>query len=150
MMSSSLLFLTLTLPFGSPDSPKDPPPKIQPMLVDEKVDLSGYYTCKGQEAAGKVYTGVVMIEKKNEVYVLQWIVGGGSSFTGIGIRQGNSLAASWAIPNQAGAIVRGVNLYRVEATANGPRLVGRWASMPGPGVQQTETLNFLKKLEDEK
>ena len=45
-------------------------------------------------------------------------------------------------------IVRGINLYRVESTTNGPRLVGRWASLPGPGVQQNETLTFLKKLED--
>ena len=44
-------------------------------------------------------------------------------------------------------VVRGVNLYRIESTSNGPRLVGRWASVPGPGVQQQETLSFLKKLD---
>ena len=52
---------------------------------------------------------------------------------------------SWAIPNERG-MVRGVNLYRIEA---GPRLVGRWATVPGPGVMQSETLTFLKGLEAE-
>lgn len=115
----------------------------------EVADLTGYYTCKGQEANGKNYTGVVVLIKRNEVYTIQWVVGGGSNFSGIAIRQGNILAASWAIPNQSGAIVRGVNLYRVESTASGPRLIGRWASIPGPGVQQQETLTFLKGLEVE-
>jgi hypothetical protein len=114
----------------------------------EASDLSGYYTCKGQESGGKPYTGIVVMTKKNDVYVVQWVVGGGANFTGIAIRQGSTFAASWSIPNSSGAIVRGVNLYRVESTTNGPRLVGRWASLPGPGVQQTETLTFLKKLED--
>jgi hypothetical protein len=115
---------------------------------NEPGDLSGYYTCKGQEAGGKAYTGIVVMTKKNDVYVIQWVVGGGSNFSGIAIRQGPTLAASWSIPNQSGQIVRGVNMYRVEGTTNGPRLVGRWASLPGPGVQQHETLTFLKKLED--
>ena len=28
-------------------------------------------------------------------------------------------------------------------------LVGRWASVPGPGIQQNEELRFLKKLDPE-
>lgn len=151
-MYGSVLVLLSTLELlgtsANPELSQDKKgPNLRPTESD-MTDLSGYYTCKGQEAAGKAYTGVVVLTKKNEVYVIQWVVGGGSNFSGIALRQGNNLAASWAIPNQSGAIVRGVNLYRVESTANGPRLVGRWSSIPGPGVQQTETLTFLRKLDD--
>jgi hypothetical protein len=114
----------------------------------EMPDLSGYYTCKGQEAGGKNYSGIVVLTKKSEVYLITWVVGGGTNFSGIAIRQGNTLAGSWSIPSERG-VVRGVNLYRIEATANGPRLTGYWASVPGPGVQQRETLTFLKKLDIE-
>jgi len=124
--------------------------KNQPNLRQvepEVADVSGYYTCKGQEAGGKNYTGIVVLTKKSDVYLIQWVVGGGSTFSGIALRQGNNLAASWSIPGERG-IVRGVNLYRIESTSNGPRLVGRWASVPGPGIQQNETLMFLKKLDE--
>jgi hypothetical protein len=106
-------------------------------------DISGYYSCKGVEAGGKKYSGVAVIVKKSDVYVIQWMVGGGSTFSGVAIRQGDTFAASWALASDRG-IIRGINLYRIES---GPRLVGRWASAPGPGVVQNETLTFLKKLD---
>lgn len=149
-MISSILVVLSTLEIASasvnPHLGKNDPP-IRPVQPDI-ADLSGYYTCKGEEAGGKKYSGVCVLTKKNDVYVISWVVGGGASFTGIGIRQGNNLAASWAIPGDKG-IVRGVNLYRVEGTVNSPRLIGRWTSLPGPGVQQHETLTFLKKLDRE-
>ena len=122
-----------------------PTPNLR-QVQPEVADLSGYYTCKGQEAGGKNYTGVVVLTKKNDVYLITWIVGGGSNFSGIAIRQGSNLAASWSIPSERG-IVRGVNLYRIDTGATGPRLSGHWASVPGPGIQQQETLTFLKKLD---
>jgi hypothetical protein len=132
-------------PQFNPDGKKSPASR---QIEGEAIDLSGYYTCKGQESGGKAYSGIVVMTKRNDVYVVQWVVGGGANFNGIAIRQGTTFAASWSIPNKDGMIVRGINLYRVESTTNGPRLVGRWASLPGPGVQQNETLTFLKKLED--
>jgi hypothetical protein len=148
-MLSRMVFLVATLGvFGAPDTEKETPIKKGDKLAaqPEIGDLSGYYTCKGQEAGGKHYGGVAMLLKKNDLYVVQWMVSGGSTFTGIGIRQGDTLAVSWALPSDRGALVRGVNMYKVEA---GPRLVGRWASLPGPGVLQNETLSFLKKLDVE-
>lgn len=151
-MFSSIAFVAVVcITTGTPEpSPKDgeKKPKVeikQPPPLPP--DLSGYYTCKGEEAGGKKYSGIVVLTKKGDVYVINWVVGGGSTFSGIGIRQGEQLAASWAIPNEKGQIVRGVNLYRIEGTTDGARLVGRWASLPGPGVQQQETLMFLKKLD---
>src|SRR5437870_2506795 len=107
--------------------------KNAPQLDPEVGDISGYYTCKGMEVGGKSYSGVAVISRKGDVYVVQWVVGSGSTFTGIGIRQGNTFAASWAIPGERG-VVRGVNVYRVETASGGPRLSGRWASLPGPGA----------------
>ena len=119
--------------------------KVKAASVDDVAEITGYYTCKGQEAGGKTYSGVAVITKKGDVYLVQWMIGTGSTFSGLGIRQGNTLAVSWAIPNERG-LIRGVNLYRIEP---GPRLNGRWATVPGPGVLQSETLTFLKSIEDE-
>ncbi len=128
---------------------RDDPPTSktkQNGLAQEVSDISGYYTCKGVEHGGKAYSGVAVITKKGEVYVIQWVVGSASTFTGIGIRQGNSFSASWAITNDKGMVIRGVNTYRIEP---GPRLIGRWATLPGNGVLQNETLTFLKAVEEE-
>ena len=150
-MYGSVLFVLSTLElFGTTANPqiaKGPTPNVRPVEPD-LADISGYYTCKGQEAGGKSYSGIVVLTKKADVYLISWVVGGGSNFSGIAIRQGNNLAGSWSITTERG-IVRGVNLYRIESASSGPRLVGRWASVPGPGVQQTETLTFLKKLDAE-
>ena len=122
--------------------------KNVPGLQTEVGDISGYYTCKGKEVGGKTYAGVTSITRQGDVYVVHWMVGNGSTFTGIGIRQGNTLAASWAIPGERG-LVKGVNMYRIETGSGGPRLTGRWTSMPGPGVLQSETLTFLKHMDRE-
>jgi hypothetical protein len=149
-MYGTLLIALSTLElFGNTANPQQTgktPPNVR-QVEPEIADLSGYYTCKGQEAGGKNYTGIVVMTKKSDVYLIQWVVGGGSTFSGIAIRQGSNVAASWSIPSDKG-IIRGVNLYRVESTSSGPRLIGRWASVPGPGIQQNEELRFLKKLED--
>lgn len=117
-----------------------------PRIESEANDLTGYYTCKGQEAGGKNYSGIVTLVKKNDVYLATWVMAGGSNFSGIAMRNGNNLAASWTITTERG-LVRGVNLYRIENGVNGPHLAGRWASVPGNGLQQQETLSFLKKME---
>ena len=122
--------------------------KNVPQLQQTIGDISGYYVCKGVEIGGKQYNGITVIQRKSDVYVVQWVIGAGSNFTGIGIRQGDSFAASWALPAERG-LVRGVNMYRIETSSAGPRLVGRWASMPGPGALQSETLTFLRPLEEE-
>jgi hypothetical protein len=111
----------------------------------EMIDIAGYYTCRGKEASGKQYTGIAVITKANEIYIVQWTIGVGSTFMGVGIRQGNTLAVSWAQGTEKG-ILRGINLYRIE---KGPMLTGRWATLPGDGTLKTETLTFLKRLGDE-
>src|SRR5436190_13119839 len=120
MYGSVLLALSALELFGNSTNPQLDKGKTSPNLRQvepEMADISGYYTCKGQEAGGKNYSGMVVLTKKNDVYLIQWVVGGGSTFNGIAIRQGTNLAASWSIPGERG-IVRGVNLYRIESTSS--------------------------------
>ena len=138
-----ILVLALCAPDRRDQGPVTKANKIS--LEQEVGDISGYYTCKGAEGSGKSYSGLAVISKKNDVYVIQWIVGGTSTFTGIGVRQANTFSASWAMATDKG-LVRGVNVYRIEP---GPRLVGRWATLPGTGVLQSETLTFLKSVDAE-
>jgi hypothetical protein len=109
------------------------------------IDIDGYYSCKGLDNL-KNYSGIAVITKKEEVYVVQWMVAMGGGFYGVGIRQGNTLAVSWALPGDSKGVVRGINVYQIE---KGPRLVGEWATLPGRGTVNRETLTFLKKLESE-
>lgn len=146
----SLAFaVVLAAASSAPDRPEPivqtPAEKVKPATVDDVAEITGYYICRGQEAGGKKYNGVAAVSKKGDVYLVQWMIGTGSTFSGIGIRQGNTLAVSWALPNERG-LVRGVNLYRIDP---GPRLSGRWATVPGPGVLQSETLTFLKNFDDD-
>jgi hypothetical protein len=110
-----------------------------------EIEIDGYYTCKGIDNL-KNYTGIAVITKKEEVYVVQWMVGMGAGFYGVGIRQGDTLAVSWALPGDVKGVVRGINMYHIE---KGPRLVGEWATLPGRGTVNRETLTFLKRLDSE-
>ena len=143
-MFTPLLLALTTMAFSN--TPEAKLVNFEKVGVEPDVaDISGYYTCRGLESGGKTYSGVAVISKKADVYLVQWMVGGGSTFTGIGIRQGNGFSASWAIAGERG-LVRGINTYKIEP---GPRLVGRWATLPGGGVLQNETLTFLKNIEEE-
>lgn len=118
-------------------------PKIG--LQKEIGDISGYYDCKGRQSDGKRYNGVVIIRKVNEAYIVSWVIPGNPSFTGIGVRQNNHLAVGWAMQGEK-KFIQGINFYKIEP---GPRLVGRWASLPGMGVLQRETLIFLKAPDED-
>jgi hypothetical protein len=145
-MTRRILLVVVALLFvTAANRPEPRAAKIKPeRIADDDIDITGYYTCKGKEAGGKNYSGIAVITKQREVYVVQWMIGAGAAFTGLGVRQGTTLAVGWAIPGDKGAMVRGTNVYKIEP---GPRLVGRWASIPGPGIVQTETLTFLKRVE---
>ena len=145
LVMATFLSLVASSSPNRPDGPKTDQPKTKPSTVESTGEIGGYYTCKGQEVGGKTYTGVCVITKKGEVYIVSWMIGSGSTFTGLGIRQGSTLAVSWALPGDRG-VVRGINMYTIQS---GGRLVGRWATLPGPGMVQSETLTFLKSLEED-
>jgi hypothetical protein len=153
-MSSTTLLLLATLiglTHTRPDTTRaqERPEKSLKQTIDKEAkepvgDITGYYTCRGEDANGKQYTGIAMIVKKNDIYIVQWVVGLGSNFVGVGIRKGDTLAISWALGDEK-RFVRGVNLYQISP---GPRLSGHWATLPGDGFMQSENLTFLKKLEN--
>jgi hypothetical protein len=146
MFGTTLLAFTALV--GVDVRPDQPPVgKTEAKLAAKDVgDITGYYTCRGVDGKGGSYTGIAVISKLKEVYVVQWTIGVGSAFIGLGIRQGETLAVSWAMPGDKAGVVRGINLYRIEP---GPRLSGQWATLPGNGMINTETLSLLKRLGQE-
>jgi len=148
MFPSSLLVLSL-LALATPGVSDNTKNIAKADFFGEKIvgDLSGYYVCDGQEGPDKSYKGIAVINKKGDIYLIQWVVGAGLNFTGVGIRSDNTLAAGWAMPvGDKGSLMRGVNIYRIEA---GPKLIGRWAAVPSDGTMRSETLTFLKKIDDD-
>jgi hypothetical protein len=147
MFCTTVLVLSLLAP-ATPGAPDHTRIGGKADIIPDKVigDLSGYYVCDGQEGPGKKYKGIAVITKKDDLYVIQWVIGGGVNFLGVGIRNDNMLAAGWSMQVGDKGLLRGVNLYRIEP---GPRLIGRWAALPSDGTMRTETLTFLKKIDDE-
>src|SRR5437763_1884598 len=103
MVNQLILLSSLALfNAGNPGTPPSKADVNKAIQSSEVGDISGYYVCKGVEAGGKAYSGVAVIVKKSDVYLVQWMVGSGSTFSGIAIRQGETLAASWALPGERG------------------------------------------------
>ncbi|HYV36978.1 MAG TPA: hypothetical protein VE988_14825 [Gemmataceae bacterium] len=145
MFATSLVVLSLLSP-ATPANTDYLKMLAKADFIAEKpaADLSGYYTCEGQEGPDKRYKGIAIITKIGDAYMIQWVIGAGTSYSGVGIRNDNVLSAGWALPQGDKGLVRGITVYRVEP---GQRLVGRWVALPGEGTIRTETLTFLKKLE---
>lgn len=122
--------------------PIQPKPKDKAVPAPDDADLPGYYICKGKQD-GKPYSGVASIRKIGDVYLVHWYVGDG--FYGIGIRQGDRFSVSWAASKE-GKITRGINVYRIEA---GPKLIGKWAILPGNGQMSDESLLWLRAFDKE-
>ena len=61
-------------------------------------------------------------------------------------RAGGELRVLDPMHDDPTGVVRGINVYRIEA---GPRLAGQWATLPGNGTINTETLTLLKRLSDD-
>jgi len=81
--------------------------------------LSGEYTITAaQNPAGKSYTGRVNIQPNGETYLVTWTLAN-ESYSGIGIRHGDTLVVGWGPGQQVGAVV-----YEIQ----GNSLTGRWAA----------------------
>jgi hypothetical protein len=97
----------------------------------EGPEIGGSYTCKGVNPDGQEYRGKVRITKQGDVYHLEWTIGQ-ESHSGVGIREENTLAVSWATQGGPSGIV----VYRI---GKDKRLVGKWAVQGGKDVY-SETL----------
>lgn len=91
-----------------------------------------YDIATGRNPDGSSYQGAVQIARTGSVVHLRWDLGGThNTHQGVGLVDGNRLAAAWtAAPNG------GVVIYKV----NGGTLTGRWASYGGT----TEAVENLK------
>jgi hypothetical protein len=107
-------------------------------------DITGIYMCEGENPDGGKYQGIVSIEKNGRAFTVTWLIGrGGQPVSGVGVRNGNSLSASYVVRLNQGIGVAVVG-YRIE---NGRKLIGRYTALGGDGTVRTETLTFMKKLE---
>jgi hypothetical protein len=104
------------------------------------VDIEGYYSCSGKDANHEPYSGVVVIARRGDVYVVGWQIESNIS-VGVGIRQGNVLSVGFR--GSEGMI--GVCRYVIEVEDGKPTLKGSWATAPGDGRAHQETLTFERK-----
>ncbi|GIW82690.1 MAG: hypothetical protein KatS3mg105_4497 [Gemmatales bacterium] len=126
---STLFVITVALAIPEPKSYPDP--QIKGVDI-----LPGYYRCEG-EVGGKKYIGIVVIDRKKNVYTFQWLVGK-EVYTGVGIRSDDCVCVGWAK-----SAMRGVASFHIVTSK---KLVGEWATVPGDGEIYRESLTFLKPL----
>lgn len=105
----------------------------------ETIDIRGRYRCETFGADGKKQTLRVEIQKRGDAYLLRWDVRGGVAFIGSGIRQGNTLSVAWMNRGSAG-----VSVYKIE---KGPKLVGSYTEVGGPGLVGREVLSAATKTD---
>ena len=124
---------------------KKPKDKIERRIEPQIDNIEGYYKMKGKEQSEppREYTGIVLLRKRADVYVVSWLTNEGSPSTGIGIRVGDTFATSSIITGSTGQPIKCVTIYKITPNA----LTGTWATVPGSGQLGTEELRFLSKLE---
>ena len=103
---------------------------------DEEIDVRGKYKCETLGADKKKVTMDVEIQKRGDAYLVRWEVREGVAFIGAGIRQGDTLSVAWVNRGSAG-----VTVFKIE---KGPKLVGRFTEVGGPGLVGKEELVPVK------
>ena len=112
--------------------PAAPEPIVAPKLV---VVQEGYWEAEGT-IDGKEYTSLVMIQKQGASYIVLWVGAGADQHIGCGTLDGDCLLVGFG----SGAGMRGIASFEV----GDGKLVGWWASLPGNGRRQKETMTFIK------
>lgn len=143
-LSISSLMLSFMAEFEQVQPKALPAPTKVVFSKDDMVEITGHYRCRGSDN-GKNYSGVAVIVKKNDVYFVTWITGGTTTFGGMGVRTGNTLAVSWNLTIDTKGVIKGSNLYTIEPG----KLIGRWVTIPSNGRAQREVLIFREKLDPE-
>jgi uncharacterized protein (TIGR03067 family) len=103
----------------------------------EDEDLAGTYKSETVEIDGKKSTTDVTIERIGDSYMVTYTRKGNLLFLGVGLRKGNLFALSWLSEGKVG-----ISVYEIE---EGPRLVGEFTQLGGPGVLGRETLTRVVK-----
>ena len=82
----------------------------------------------------------MFIDRLGDAYLVTYKKGTVTAYVAVGIRQGDMFSLAWANAGQVG-----VTVYRIEA---GPRLVGQYTHLGGPGILSQETLTPAKRVLD--
>jgi uncharacterized protein (TIGR03067 family) len=98
----------------------------------ETVDIVGTYKSKTLAPDGKTLEYDAQIERRGDGYVITYRNNNVIVYVGVGVRQGDTLSVAWGRQNQVG-----VSQYKIE---KGPRLVGTYTMLGGPGLLLTEVL----------
>jgi len=99
-------------------------------------DITGSYNCAGTnpgQANTQGYQGTTTISKDGNTFLLGWTIGG-TSYTGVGIRNGNILSVAWYTAGQTGVVA-----YQI--SPDGRTLKGTWTGVGGNGNLGYETLS---------
>jgi hypothetical protein len=97
----------------------------------EPADLTGTYSCRGQNFDGKPYEATVQVEKENDAYQLLWIANDEVVAVGMGVLRNDVLAVAYFSGSP------GVVAYHLEGEG---RLVGHWTVPDAGGIVASETL----------
>ncbi len=108
--------------------------------ANEEIDIRGTYRCETFGTDGKKQTLTATVQKRGDAYLIRWEVRGGVAFLGTGIRQGNTLSVAWLNRGSAG-----ISVYKIE---KGPKLVGSYTEVGGPGLIGREVLTFSRSSSD--
>lgn len=107
----------------------------------QELGIVGDYQAEGTLPNDRRYSARLTVRRKGEVYLLSWSAPGeGTSYSGVGLRDGNTLAASWILHGPTP--LTGVMLYKI---SEGPRLEAEWALHPTDGKIYKEVCKPLKK-----
>jgi len=105
--------------------------------------LAGTYHAEGKTSDGRAYGGQVGIEPNGKGVRLAWVLDGGDSYRGVGLRIDNVLgSAYWSDAERFNG--PGVAAYRID----GGKLHGNWLAYGGPeGLVGREELSGPASLE---
>jgi uncharacterized protein (TIGR03067 family) len=103
----------------------------------EEEDLSGTYRAESTEIDGSKHVAEAVIERVGDAYMVTYKKAKGIAFIGIGIRKGDIFCMSWMSQGQVG-----VSMYQIE---KGPRLVGQFTQLGGPGMFGQEVMTRMLK-----
>ena len=99
---------------------------------DDQPDLTGTYRSVTTEIDGSRHAAEVEVERMGDAYQVTYKRGPAVAYLGVGLRKGNVFCMSWISQGQVG-----VTLYTIEP---GPRLVGSYTQLGGPGILSEEVL----------
>jgi uncharacterized protein (TIGR03067 family) len=99
---------------------------------DQTIDIVGNYKSESTSINGQVLEASAVIERRGDAYLITFKKGDQLLYAAMGIRIGNHLSISWGNRGQIG-----VSAYKIEP---GPRLIGQYTTLGGPGLIMTEVL----------